>query len=82
MDKVLHVRHPRWNRRKLFEGGGLRLWLKPVGMWGGPVTGVRLELLRSSPGKPSKWRILWSGRLTITQDSVEVERKQLGERRA
>jgi hypothetical protein len=75
MGKVIHVRHPRSNKKKLFEGKGLRLWLKPIGTWSGPVTSVRLELRRSSPEKPSKWPILWSGRIMINQDSVDIEQE-------
>jgi hypothetical protein len=69
MGKVLQVRHPRWNRRKLFAGDGIRLWLKPVGKWDGPINSVRLELELLSPK-----RIIWSRRLIISQDSVELER--------
>jgi len=76
MPEILKVRHPRFNRRKVFEIGDLRLWVRPEGPWSGAVARARLELERCYPGQPSKWRILWSGSITITKDEVEVERRR------
>jgi hypothetical protein len=75
MPEILHVRHPRSNRKKVFEIGDLRLWVRPEGTWSGPVSRAKLQLERSSLGEPSKWRKIWSGSLKITEQEVEVETK-------
>jgi hypothetical protein len=72
MPEILHVRHPRSNRKKAFEIGDLRLWVKPEGTWSGPLLRTALKLERFSR---SKWRIIWSGSLRVTGDEVEIEQR-------
>jgi len=77
MLEILHVRHPRSNRKKVFETRDLRLWVRPQGTWSGPVVRAKLELERSSPeGKPSKWRIIWSCLLRIMNNEVEIKHRR------
>jgi hypothetical protein len=74
MPQILKVRYPRFNRRKIFETEDLRLWVRPEGRWSGPVARARLELERCYPRRESsKWRIVWSGSIIITEGGVDVE---------
>jgi hypothetical protein len=71
----------RTNRVKVFEEGGLRLWLRstggPYGRKGVGGIGAVLQLMQQRPGTRTKYDPLWAGTVRIDETGVTVETTKL-----
>ena len=79
MSKIIQKWQYRFNRKKVFEHGDLRLWLDTKGV--NPPSAV-LELERKRLGTRSKWVPYWSGVVEIKEGRATVETTKLEVRKS
>jgi hypothetical protein len=77
MPKIIKVYNFRSNRKKVFETGDLRLWLKTWPVRGRENSFVALGLGRLKSGTRSKWETLWSGTIKTEDWGATIETKSM-----